>query len=120
MQQVKVRKEELLEKLKYNRGQHVQMFLDSMEGYREQVVEACEELLKQARGNKDVTLGNLSSLRKPRNHEKDYNLAVQMLTMSVDDEIMLEQEEFDNLVMDAWDWSQEFSSSNMMYSNKFK
>jgi len=120
MKKVTVYKKELLSTLIKNRQLHIEMFRDSMEGYREQVMEACEELLNQANNNEDVVIGNLSKLRKPISHEKDYSLAVRMLEMSVDDEILLEQDEFDNLVMDDWDWSQEFSSSNMMYSNKFK
>ena len=117
MQTIKVRKEKLLIKLKENRKNHRELFLKAQEGYRQLVVEHLEKMLQDARDNKKVqTYVNLVA---PVDQTKDYDRAIAMLEMSVDEEINVTQNEFTCYVLDDWQWKEQFVSSNSAYFSKY-
>lgn len=114
MQRVTVRKGELVERMTSNMEKHRQMFLEAQEGYREAVIKALDERLADARGGKPVTLH--FGLIPPEDHTGDYERVLDMLQMSVDDEIDLDAMSFAQFVRDEWAWRRQWVMSNAGYS----
>lgn len=118
MKQVRVDKAKLLAILKKNRDEHRGIFLEAQKAFRVVAIKALDEQLKAARTNKPFELVRLSALSAPEDHTADYDRSIQMLEMSVDDTIMVDEREFQNYVQDIWSWSREWAVSNIRYVNK--
>ena len=115
MRKIKVDKEELLGIVKENRKKHKKEFFDSVKAYRVKAADLFNaELQKIVNGEDFKTC--LNSLQKPEPHIKDYDIMIQMLKMSVDKIIELDQDEFNQLVNDDWMWKNNFRSSYMSNS----
>lgn len=114
MQTIMVHKEKLLEVLRKNREGHRKIFEEALDGYRKEVVKRLDEQLARAKAGKRVYLA--FQIVEPQNQTKDYDRAIGMLEMSIDDEISLSESDFRNYVMDDWNWKHQFLSSNAMYS----
>ena len=56
-------------------------------------------------------------LDKPLEYTDSYQLALDMLSMSTDDDILLTQEEFKQYINDDWSWKEMFQMSNSKYSS---
>jgi hypothetical protein len=115
MKEVKVKKTDLLDKLKQNRDGHEKIFQEAIEGYRKRVIELLETNLSYAKAGKSVNLYDFQ-LQRPVNQTKEYNRAIAMLEMSVDEDIILNQNEFASYVMDDWGWKGNFLKANSLYS----
>ena len=103
MNQVKVRRADLLAKVRTNRDAHRDLFLKAQEGYRKLVIEELDRMLKDAKDG--LPIQRSVTLTEPSNHVKDYDRVITMLEMSVDDTVTLDAQDFDRYVMDNWDWS---------------
>jgi hypothetical protein len=114
MNDVKVKREELLTKVRANRDAHRSLFLLAQEGYRKLVIEELDKMLADARAG--LPIKRSVSLTEPSDHTKDYDRVIAMLEMSVDDTITLEARDFDRYVMDNWDWSRFALSTNTFYA----
>jgi len=57
-------------------------------------------------------------LPKPRSYEADYQKALTMLRMSVNQTQELDVKEFEELVMDKWQWKDQFVGLSAAYSKK--
>jgi hypothetical protein len=114
LQEITVRKADLLDALRKNREQHRAIFEEAIEGYRKKVIERLEEMVDLAKRNKkiDTHLG----LVQPEDHTDEYDLAIQMLEMEVGDEIVLSAQEFNQYVRNQWGWQGRFLASNSHYS----
>ncbi len=55
-------------------------------------------------------------LGPPIDQTKEYDRAVRMLELAVDENIELTEQQFANYVMDEWQWSQHFMAMNSLYS----
>lgn len=114
MQTVKVKKHELLTALKTNKENHLKIFTEAQIGYRTRVIEELDALLAKARrGDRIPAYWTLPS---PVNQTPEYERAILMLEMSVDDEVTLTAQEFQCYVMDRWAWRQKFLEDNSTYS----
>lgn len=117
MEKIRVKKEELLSIVKQNRDKHKNEYSEAIKAYRVKSADLLtKELNKIVNGEKFEMLFNL---QKPESHEKEYNLAIKMLEMSVDDNIEIEQNEFNELVNDEWDWKRHFKASYLSNSAYF-
>ncbi len=116
METIKVIKVELLAKLKENKSKHREMFEKALEGYRQLVIEELEKRLKDARKNRKVD--TFIRLTEPRDQTKDYDRAIAMLEMDVNEFVELDQNEFSHFVLDDWEWSDNFKMSNTAYFSK--
>jgi hypothetical protein len=56
------------------------------------------------------------NLAEPVDHTADYDRILAMLEMSVDDTIMLDAQEFNQYVLDNWEWSRLASYTNQSYA----
>jgi len=110
-----ITKEFFLEKLKANRKQHTEIFEEAFENYTKLALELLNIALEHAQdGNVDLLA--LNQLQKPVNHLKDYDRAISMVENSQDGEFDLEENEYDQYIMDNWGWRRSFLVSNSTYS----
>jgi hypothetical protein len=113
MQNVTVKCSDLLFKVQANRDAHRDLFLKAQEGYRTAVIAELDKMLAEARDNKPIR--RMVSLPEPIDHTKDYERVLAMLAMSTDSEIELQAHEFDQYVLDNWDWKQHALFTNSSY-----
>lgn len=113
MKKVRVNKDELLGILVENRKKHKNEYKESIKAYRVKAADLLNKELQKIISGKKFDLN--FDLTKPQCHEKDYDLAIKMVEMSVDDILELEQYEFNQLVNDEWNWKSSFRVS--VYSN---
>jgi hypothetical protein len=118
MRQIKVNKATLLEIIKKNGAEHRETFLEAQKTYREVAIKALDEQLSAAREGKPFELVTLMRLEAPQDHTADYERSIQMLEMSVDIEIIVSEQEFQQYVQDVWGWSRDWASNSMNYVNK--
>ena len=114
MNQVKVKRADLLARVRTNRDAHRTLFLKAQEGYRKLVIEELDRMLKDAKDG--LSIRRSVTLTEPSNHIKDYDRVITMLEMSVDDTVTLDAHDFDRYVMDNWDWSRFALATNTAYA----
>ena len=118
MKQVRVLKSKLLSILKKNRTDHREVFLQAQKTFRVVAIKALDEQLKAARKGRPFVLASLVRLEPPEDHTVDYDRSIEMLEMSVDTEITVDEREFQNYVQDKWQWSRDWAANNMRYTSK--
>lgn len=114
MNDVTVKKADLIAKVSANRAKHRAIFEEAVEGYRIKVVAILEDHIEQ------IEQGHVQrvyvSLPEPSDHTGDYDRVLAMLDMSIDDDIEIDDVSFGKYVMDDWTWKNEFIGTNAMYS----
>jgi hypothetical protein len=110
--EMKFKRVDLLERLTANRENHINTYNESKEGYRLIVQRELAEALATMEGDSEHTLNFWVDLDSPPVcYSKDYDNAIEMLSMSVQDEVELDSNQFKKLVQDQWDWSDAFYTS---------
>lgn len=105
---------EVLATLKANREKHSKIVKEAREGYVVKAREALEKKLEEIRTGKIVALS--FNLSPPVSYKAAYDTAIQMLEIHTEDVIELTGTEVRHLLMDEWDWSTQFLTSNSAYS----
>lgn len=116
MTNVTVKKSDLLEIVKKNRVEHREIFEEAVIGYREKMLALLTEMIEDIRKGKQVE--HVIRMVQPVDQTRDYDRAIRMLNMSVDDTVELDEDTFANLVLDDWSWSRQFYTANSNYSPK--
>ena len=116
MESIKVNKAELISTLEQNRAKHRQIFEEACVGYQKAVIKELEAQLKRAR--EGIRRSMLVNIPAPVDQTKEYDRAIAMLKMSVDNEVMLSERDFQCYVLDDWDWKQKFLISSSAYSQR--
>jgi len=115
MYEVKVKKDKLLGILEKNRKKHRAIFEKAIAGYRKEVIRHLDYALKIARSGKKII--TIVRLVQPEDHTADYDRVIGMLKMSVDDEITIDDDQYQRYILDQWAWSGQFSSTSASYSS---
>lgn len=110
---VKVNKDDLLEVLKENRDTHRSLFLEALEGYREEVIKLLTINLDNVKAGKKIV--TFLQLPVPQDQTSEYDQIIRMLGMSVDEDFELEDHEFKCYVLDEWSWKEAVMTSNSRY-----
>lgn len=113
MKTVKIERLRLLEKLKANRTDHEQLYLDALEGYNIRVEQMLKDALKAFKKTK--VLNNLW-IQAPVNNTKEYDKVIAILEFSVDEIIELEIPDFEKYVLDNWQWKDQVFAGNNAYA----
>jgi hypothetical protein len=113
---VKVNRLKLLEVLQNNKKTHVDEFNKAIVQFRKDVIEEMTTLLDRVTKGETLRTGLQQNVMQPVSHEKEYDKAITKYSMSVDDEIYLNDPQFDQLVMDNWQWKN--STSNSYYATR--
>lgn len=112
MKDVTVDKNVLLATLQNNRKQHADEFKKIMESYMETLTVKFEE------GYDLLSKGEIPDLDMPsipESHTSDYDRAIKMVEMEVNDHFILEDHDFRQLVMDEWSWKHIFEMTKSAY-----
>lgn len=118
MRAVKLNKKELLTILTDNKTKHVNDFKEAIDDYKKAVLKIANDNLKIAQAADVDKFEDFTSFpRQPISYEKSYIRAIRMLELSVDNEIELEEDVFNQLVLDEWDWKHSFSVTNASYKS---
>lgn len=114
MEKIKVKRNDLVSILKKNREKHVNEYKEAVRQFRLRAVVALKKELDKAQNGKKFET-NLS-MSRPTSHEKDYDLAIRMLEMTVEDVIVVDYHDFNNFVNDEWSWKPSFNNSAYGFS----
>lgn len=115
---VKINRDELLKIVRENKITHMSDYIEAVKDYKALVAKIAKENLVLA------NTGELDSFKRikhipsaPQSYESDYSRAIRMLELSVEDVIELEDDVFNQLVLDEWHWKQSFTVSNSAYKS---
>lgn len=115
MEDVKVEKGKLLGRLEKNRNKHRKLFEEALEGWKARVIEELEKSVKDAKANKKFR--TFLQLPQPVDHTSEYEVVIEQVRWSVEEQVELTYREFKQFVLDRWDWTEEFSASSASYSS---
>lgn len=116
MRSVKVNKTELLEIVSKNKIKHVKEFDESVKDYKKAALKVAKEHVELAKSGDLEQIAKIRAMpQKPASYEKDYERAIRMLELSVEDTIELEEDIFNQLVLDEWHWKNQFVASASLY-----
>lgn len=111
-------KKAVLDTLKKNRAEHSKIVAEARIAYAEKAKTALEKKLEAFKAGKIVSLA--FKLTGPQDYTTVYDTAIRALEMHTGENIELGADQVRNLLEDSWDWSSQFTSSNMMYSDTLK
>jgi hypothetical protein len=114
---IKVKKSELLTIVENNRKKHKEEYLESSKAFRAKAAEVISNELDNIILGKDFSIQ--FNLMKPVSYLKEYDLAIKMLQMSIDDEVELDRSEFAQLVNDEWHWKSSFKLSQFSNASHY-
>ena len=116
MRSVKVEKNELLSIVRENKKKHVKEFEESVKDYKKGAITLAKRHVELAKSGE---LDQISAIKamppKPVSYEVEYERAIRMLELSVDTEIVLESDVFNQLVLDEWTWKNLFTATSALY-----
>lgn len=116
MNSIKMKRLELLDIVRVNKATHIAEFLESVTDYKALVLQIATANAKLA---KTADLEQFKKIKAqpaaPKSYEDSYKRAERMLELSIEDIIEIEEDIFNQLVLDEWQWKHSFSVSNAMY-----
>ncbi len=118
MKRVRVRRAELVEKVRTNRTKHEETYKKALTVFREEAVDKLRGMLKAAEDGGEIE--QYLGLPEPQKHTDDYDQVIAMLEMSTEDEIDLDALDFARYVLDKWGWQANFEATTGCYASKFK
>lgn len=118
MHAIKMNRIELLAIVQANCLTHAAAFTEAVDDYKKLVLQVT------AFNNKLAKTADLAEFKKmkvlpsaPQTYESSYKRSIRMLELSVEDIIEVEEDVFNQLVLDEWDWKRQFTASNMLYKS---
>ncbi len=114
MDSVRIDRKKLLKVLKTNRTNHKATVTEAFIKYRELAIVELDKMIAEAKSGKKIR--RTVDLVEPMDMTETYDTAILMLEMSIDKNIELDQMEFQQYVEDRWHWSNQFSTSNSLYT----
>lgn len=124
MNKVKVSKDDLLKILIENRQKHLDQYNENCTEYKlaairklNSIIEKCQHYVDKINNEnyiKDVNI-DYWNLQPPKSYLSNYDQAISMLRMSVDNEVVISNQEYSHYVLDNWSWTENFKNDTMMY-----
>lgn len=123
MNSIKMDRKALLEIVRTNKEKHEADFVET-------VADHAAAMIKIGEKNKKIALANLklvkagkhdklaspsSYLPAPKSFAVEYGRAIRMLELSVEDVIDVEEDVFNQLVLDEWSWKNTFVGTQALY-----
>ena len=116
MNAIKMNRLELLGLVQANKIKHIAEFDESVEDYKRLVLQSSTANLKLAKTASLEEFKKIKSLPSaPVSYELSYARAIRMLELSVDEIIEVEEDVFNQLVLDEWSWKRSFVMANSTY-----
>ena len=105
---------ELLDIVRANKEKHIKEFVEAVVDYKQLVVKVAAQNVEIAAT--DTTQKQFKSWpTTPTSYEDSYKRAIRMLELSIEDVIEVEEDVFNQLVLDEWNWRNQFTASTMSY-----
>ncbi len=118
MRDVKVNKDELLGIVRANKEKHIKEYLEAVEDFKKAAINIAEHNLKLAQTADTEQISKFKQLpSKPVSYEDSYSRAIRMLELSVESVIEVEEQIFNQLVLDEWQWKQNFAVTSALYKS---
>jgi hypothetical protein len=109
---IRVNKQQLIDKIKENKKNHVEEYAKAVIAYKEEALRQLANLTqKVTEGALDIKL----NLITPIDNSTNYDKIVEMFEWEVDEVVELEQSEFLEYVQDETEFARSAKFSNMMY-----
>lgn len=115
MQEIEIRKNELVEKIRENMSSHKETYETAVEKFKEKQQALLEDMLEKARKGENFDRLALSRLPVPEDHTDDYKMALEMLEYETRDIIPLEVHDFRKYVRDEWEWRHAWAANTQSY-----
>ena len=109
---LKFKTSELLQILKKNRAAHEQTYKEAKRVY-DRIRKICDDFQKKIL--KDHKTEAYVSLSEPNSYLKAYDQVIRMFELTVETEIELDSQAFQQYVMDEWEWSNRFRGETISY-----
>ena len=115
----KVNISELVQTLKKNREEHVEIVEEAQAEFRKLAIQKLDVMLKDAKSGKGIrtSLG----LKVPTIHTDAFDNAIGLMEMTMranEQTIEIDSGEYERFVRNNWEWTSEFIAFNRSYSNK--
>lgn len=127
MEPVLVARAELLNVVTANREKHIAAYKKAEDGWRIKMEDGLVRLSKQALKAADLVAKGKDkydikfvNLPKPQSYVTQYDRVLGMLKMSVDENVKLDADSYDQYVLDQWQWSNAFANSTVAYAGAGK
>jgi hypothetical protein len=118
MNSIKMNRLELLAIVRENKEKHMAEFIEAVADYKTLVLQTAKANLSFAKTADLVEFKKIKPLPSaPQSYETSYARAIRMLELSVEEIIEVEEDVFNQLVLDEWDWKRNFTVSNAMYKS---
>lgn len=111
---IKMTTRHLLETVSKNRDKHKEIVHKAIDKYKELAIKEFEKHIKSIKSGKRVR--RYLSLVEPKDHTKDYDLIISMLKVHTEGYIEISAREYKNYVLDEWDWTDNFVTTNSSYT----
>jgi fibronectin type 3 domain-containing protein len=116
MNSIKMNRLELLAIVRENKEKHITEFAEAVADYKILVLKTTKANVALA---KTEDLEEFKKIKPvppaPQTYETSYARAIRMLELSIEEIIEVEENIFNQLVLDEWDWKRGFVASNTMY-----
>lgn len=118
MKSVKMNRLELLNIVKDNAAKHLVDYDESVIDFKVLVAKLAKINLKLANTGDLKEIAKMKRIpQEPVAYADNYNRAIRMLELSVEDTIEIEEHIFNQLVLDEWTWKQSFVATGAMYKS---
>lgn len=109
---IKVNKAKLIAKIEENKARHIEAYAKAVVAYK---AEALKQLAEQTKIAEEGGLMIKVSLTTPVDNRKNYDKIIDMFNWEVEEEVELEQQEFNEYVQDETEFARHAFASNQMY-----
>lgn len=106
-------KEKLLGIVKQNREKHAATYKEARKAYKEKGMDILQKLIAKLDNGENIR--PYLNLPTPEDHTGDYDRTIEMLKHDVREQIELEENEFNQYVLDNWSWKQEWLNTTASY-----
>lgn len=115
MNNVKVRKDELLSCLYNNLDKHQSDVEDAKRLRIDKIERFFNEQLEQIKADRNYQPKENIRFPMPQDNSSEYKKAIKMVEMNQDEIIELSETQFDKLVMDNWGWKEDLIATSSLY-----
>ena len=118
MNAVKINRLELLEIVLKNKEKHILAFDEAVNDYKIAALKIATENLDLVQSGELESIAKVKMMpAKPISYENSYTRAIRMLELSVDEVIEVEEDVFNQLVLDEWTWKNSFVANSSLYKS---
>lgn len=118
MRSVKVEKSELMSILQENKKKHIKEYDEAVKDYKKAALKVAKEHVDLAKSGDLDQIAKIKAMpQRPFSYEDSYNRAIRMMELSVDNVIELEEQIFNQLVLDEWSWKNAFVATGALYKS---